>query len=414
MFKNLKVRARLLIVAVLFAVPIVGMLVVLAKETQRAVERVEVQQTAVEYVMPLRKLLENVQQHRGLANGLLSGDQSFRDKLQAAGTAVRLDFGALERVDARLGVALGVADQFADVRKEWGALEAGLSSFSVARSFEAHTSIVAHITQLLSRVANRGGLVQDDEIDSYHAMDAIVFKLPALSEELGQARAYGTAAIAEVAAANRLAMTEAVGVVPEPKDVDAPRKMLLGALHSRARQLLVDTRATLQFGFEANPRFDASLRPMLEHATSNVEEFLGALDQRVLVATTPQVNAADFFTLSTKGLDGVYKLFDSVASIHRERLGTRLEQLRSRRVELFGWVGAMLALSLVMLLLVIRSITSGLAELADAAERISLGELDVEITIQGRDEFGVIAERFRRMQVSLRSAMEMLDSDELG
>ena len=70
-----------------------------------------------------------------------------------------------------------------------------------------------------------------------------------------------------------------------------------------------------------------------------------------------------------------------------------------------------LLLTLALILLVIRAITRPIAHLSQVADRISLGEMDAVISIESKDEVGELGERFRRMQVSLKAAMEQLDKD---
>ncbi len=58
--------------------------------------------------------------------------------------------------------------------------------------------------------------------------------------------------------------------------------------------------------------------------------------------------------------------------------------------------------------IIARGITAPLLQLADVADRISLGELNAEIRVNRRDEVGDPAEALRRMQVSLQTAIERL------
>ena len=55
-----------------------------------------------------------------------------------------------------------------------------------------------------------------------------------------------------------------------------------------------------------------------------------------------------------------------------------------------------------------RRVTQPLLHLADVADRISLGELDVKVASRTNDEIGVLADSIRRMQISLRAAVERL------
>lgn len=55
-----------------------------------------------------------------------------------------------------------------------------------------------------------------------------------------------------------------------------------------------------------------------------------------------------------------------------------------------------------------RAIVSPIMKLTDAAERMSLGELNVKIDIKSKDEIGLLAQAIGRMQTSLRLAMNRL------
>jgi methyl-accepting chemotaxis protein len=55
-----------------------------------------------------------------------------------------------------------------------------------------------------------------------------------------------------------------------------------------------------------------------------------------------------------------------------------------------------------------RAIVTPVMKLTDAAERMSLGELNVKIDIKSRDEIGLLAQAIGRMQISLRLAMNRL------
>lgn len=69
--------------------------------------------------------------------------------------------------------------------------------------------------------------------------------------------------------------------------------------------------------------------------------------------------------------------------------------------------------STVVLVLIIawfsaRAIVTPIRKLTDAAERMSLGELNVKIDVKSKDEIGLLAQAIGRMQTSLRLAMNRL------
>ena len=54
------------------------------------------------------------------------------------------------------------------------------------------------------------------------------------------------------------------------------------------------------------------------------------------------------------------------------------------------------------------SLSKNIGKLTDAADRISIGELDVSIKISSKDEIGALADAIIRMQDSLRFSIERL------
>ena len=55
-----------------------------------------------------------------------------------------------------------------------------------------------------------------------------------------------------------------------------------------------------------------------------------------------------------------------------------------------------------------RAIVTPIMKLTEVAERMSLGDLNMQINIPSKDEIGLLAQAIKRMQTSLRLAMERL------
>ncbi|MFH0993886.1 MAG: cache domain-containing protein [Pseudomonadota bacterium] len=61
-----------------------------------------------------------------------------------------------------------------------------------------------------------------------------------------------------------------------------------------------------------------------------------------------------------------------------------------------------------------KSLTTPILALADAARKMSLGDMDVKIGVKSQDEIGVLATAITRLQASLRIAMKMLKKTQKG
>lgn len=80
------------------------------------------------------------------------------------------------------------------------------------------------------------------------------------------------------------------------------------------------------------------------------------------------------------------------------------------RVQRFALIllGITLIVVLLVALLSARALVKPIAKLTDVANRMSMGELDVKVDIQSKDEIGMLAEAIGRMQTSLKLAMNRL------
>jgi methyl-accepting chemotaxis protein len=101
---------------------------------------------------------------------------------------------------------------------------------------------------------------------------------------------------------------------------------------------------------------------------------------------------------------------------HSEDLTQPITALKARSQSLAGQIKTTIAIILSSTLLIIGATVSIFAHrltarvrlLTDAADRISIGDLEFEIPVRSRDEFGKLAEAISRMQDSIRLSIERL------
>ena len=101
---------------------------------------------------------------------------------------------------------------------------------------------------------------------------------------------------------------------------------------------------------------------------------------------------------------------------HSEDLIQPVTALKARSQSLAGQIKTTMAIILSSTLLIIGAtvsifacrLTARVRSLTDAADRISIGDLEVDIPVRSRDEFGKLAEAISRMQDSIRLSIERL------
>ena len=71
-------------------------------------------------------------------------------------------------------------------------------------------------------------------------------------------------------------------------------------------------------------------------------------------------------------------------------------------------------IAVILAIVLARTLTNPIVHLTQVADRISLGELDMEIGLNRKDEIGELAEALSRMQASLQATMERLRARRTG
>jgi methyl-accepting chemotaxis protein len=81
-----------------------------------------------------------------------------------------------------------------------------------------------------------------------------------------------------------------------------------------------------------------------------------------------------------------------------------------KRMQKFAVILLILTIALVLLIAWVsaRAVVTPIKKLTEVAERMSLGDLNMKINIPSKDEIGMLAQAVKRMQTSLRLAMERL------
>ncbi|WP_304025838.1 nitrate- and nitrite sensing domain-containing protein [Methyloversatilis discipulorum] len=232
----------------------------------------------------LLQLVHSLQQHRGMSMAWLAGDALFESPMRARRRAVQHDIDALE-VTARAEMALDgpcvTPYELALLDAQWkelcGALDCSPPAIGAEDNLTRHSLLVSHVLGWLAAVGNRR--IAPFAASGSGLLRTWISTLPALGEQLGQARAVGSAAAAR-------------GVCT------AAERMRLMYLASRAESLMHQAIAD-------TPRLPGALP-----ATERVVRLLGLLRSDLLGATD-RMTAELYFAEATAAIDAIYAWMSS-------------------------------------------------------------------------------------------------------
>jgi methyl-accepting chemotaxis protein len=291
--------------------------------------------------------------------------------------AIAREVGAVAAVDRQLGGELQTTAVWNDLRRKIDALTSSPAA-NAQRLLAAYDEATAGAQALIVRAGDKSNLILDPDLDSFYVMDAIITKLPAISDTIGRA-------------GDRLVLADGNA------DVDQRIELAVdeGVVESAAAAAMAgfDTAFKATADPDLRPQLDAPLKRLtaqIDGATANVQR---AVRGDATDAATAGAAARAAGEMSAK------------LPAHLDRLlATRIDGLKaaSRRVQIVLVLGLMIALyafgSLYLL------VTRSLRELTEAANGLAEGNVDQRVTVSSRDEVGQVASAFNRAIEYLKEA----------
>ncbi|OGS99750.1 MAG: hypothetical protein A3F73_09225 [Gallionellales bacterium RIFCSPLOWO2_12_FULL_59_22] len=235
----------------------------------------------------IKQLLLDVQQHRAMASAFLNGDKSFGAKLEQKQAGIGHDITALDALHSRILMA---EKRWDSVRDNWQSLRKEVLALSAEDSFRRHVEFVRSIVYLMGDVAEHSQVVGSCCADAALAR-ALWNKLPVAAEGLGQARALG----AGVAAKGQCS-----SVV----------RVRLRFLEGRIRETMKWVSDDLK---RADPSQAAPMLGLWKATHKTVSDFLALLEETIINAEKPSIDAEHYFGSATKTIDALFSVFDQVS-----------------------------------------------------------------------------------------------------
>lgn len=391
---NLGIRPKLWLVILVLTLPIVVLLYSVYDARSGDIDLAQSEAHGLDYVTSVNAFLQDVQTHRVLAQQVLGGDAASIEPLKSATATADTHFAALLSIDKQYGGQFETASLMSVINDAWPQLRDTPADQGLTANADQHTALIDNgILPLISRVATNSKLALDPQGDSSSVIGALTVSLPQMTEALSRAQTYSAGA-----------MLQSKGEMP----TDAQQQYVAGQLLVAGNASNVMTRA-LQSAMAANKDFDTALSAPLRASTSGLNNFRDAatadiVNSRALDATL----TSTLQVLGTNAVESANKLLaaaqQGLKGNFNDRTSSGQNALVLTGLAALGGIAVAVALALV----VAQSITRPIARLAEVADRMSLGELDIEIDVTGANEVGQLAESLRRMQASLRSAIERL------
>ncbi len=390
LMNRLTYRRKMILISLLLLTPLVVVTWLLMAQLAGGSRQAQAERQGLEYISALRQVYQHLAQHRGMTNAFLNGGDGFRDRILEVRKAIARDLARIDAVDARYGDAFRARAEWAAIREQWRKLEGRAFDGPAGEVFAAHSQLIARIYDLFGTVANHSGLLLDPALNTTFLADALVYRLPRVTENLGQARGLSSG----VAARGEISLQQRVRLSTMLANVAANKK---------------DVADGMRISFKLNPGLEERLGGLLREAQARVGDFGRQLEREVLAATQIRADPGALFAAGTRAIQANYRLYDALVPELDALLQQRGTELDRQRGLILLLILLGVGLALYLFAGFYSSVLNAVTLIDDSVNRVAEGDLTVSVESRTRDEISSIAEALNRMVGKLRAIIEGLE-----
>jgi methyl-accepting chemotaxis protein len=340
------------------------------------------EQAGLPPAVALIKLVRLTQQHRGLSGNVLGGNaQAVQPRAAKEGEIAQ----AIAEMDALLAndAFAPMKDDWAKLKETWKGVAAQVSdrNTDARTNFEAHTALLGNMLLAIETIADLSKLSLDPASHTYFLIQASTVHLPKLTEDLGQARGFGTGRLAE-AARLRASGGDPAQALTEPDRVRILNLLQLLRTHSD------DSYRFLAKAVHEEPRLKARLEAEAAEPQQAARRLEQLARKELVEVKTPSYDSTAYYQAFTTGVDAQYKFLFSVADVLQQELDLTVAQKRRSEVIISFQILAALLLAAWVGTLTVINVRRTVSSLQGAVDRVRAGEDAALQNIDAADEVG--------------------------
>jgi len=404
---SMRVSTKLAVISLSFSLPIAVLLYFMTTSIKNDIDFGQFELWGNEYQRPLERALEHIPQHRLLTRRILDGDQSAKAKLQTVQDQISQAFKELEEVDGRLGKSLQFTDEglgkrkrehlrVQTVKKEWDDLRGSVLRLDAASSDELHAHLVGDIRTMIEHAGNTSNLILDPDLDSYYLMDITLLALPQTQDRLATIIADATQILKQEQLSPKDRVQLAVfGSLLNESDLGRVRASISTALIEDAN--CYGTSESLQRNM---PR-------ALDRYVADTEAFV----QLIVHAAEPdaaRVTPDEFEAAGNRARDASFSLWNTAVEELNQLLETRIAAYERNRIVALALTAVALAVSLLLVFFVARSITTPVRECVLGLQALAAKDLTRRIDVAAGGELGTMAGAVDEAVAGMREALQSM------
>ena len=366
----------------LFLVPTV-MLVSIAME-KLDVARAE--RLGLDPAADMLRMLQQIQQHRGLSAAVLSGSSSEEGDRQKRQQEIDATIAQVRKELPPLADK-ALSERFDSMATDFNALASAVAgkTLSGPQSNQRHTALIARLLSILDDVANSSGLALDPDASTYFVQRAVLSHLPQLAESLGQMRARGA-------------------VLLGSGEASLEERARLQALADRARQYYEDSRKALDLA-AGGGKLPAAVESARDAAETAGQDAFKLAEEAIVRPEALTLPATAWITRMTGFVDAQFALVDASFALLDASLDQQIARQRHLLLVLLSVLAALACVAVWVMATLTRTTNRALGQAVQLAESVAAGDLSVRVRVEGSDEIAQLMTALQSMTARLSSVV---------
>jgi len=354
-----------------------------------AMERLDVARTERLGLAPaasMLRLLQQMQQHRGLSAAVLSGTSSAEADRQKRQQDIDATLAEVRKELPPLADK-ALSDRFDSMATDFNALASAVAGKALTgpQSNQRHTAVIARLLSLIDDVANSSGLALDPDASTYFVQRTVLSHLPQLAESLGQMRARGAVLLGRGEAS------------PE-------ERARLEALADRARQYYEDARKALDLA-AGSGGLPAAVESTRNAAMAAGQDAVKLAEDSIVRPEALTLPATTWITRMTGFVDAQFALVNASFTLLETSLDRQIARQRHLLLVLLSVLAALACVAVWVMVSITRTTNRALGNAVQLAESVAAGDLSVRVPVQGSDEIAQLMTALQSMTARLSSVV---------
>ena len=383
---RLKYPQKFTLITLLFVLPLAAFYPLVAEQNQRIQDYGVKEFYGTLYLRPLEHLLRDAIQYELTLNG------SNASPISLVQAQIESDFQALQQIDGQYGAVLQASARSADLAAEWRDLQETAATMDPPTRAGRQKKFIEHIRALISHVGDTSFLILDPDLDTYYMMDTVLLKLPDYQNILLETLILGKDII------QHQALTE---------DQRTQLIILTGLLQSNLSMMENNVRTA----YKNNPSgtMQTLSEAPLQAYLAAANRFLDLTETHLLNTTSIDLSLTDFTASANEALKTNDVFYDAASQALEGGVQARRQKLTRQVIFTLTVPAVSIVVAFVIGLLLMLSISRPLSNLAEATQRLALGEMGARVTATSGDEIGQVGLAFNDMAQELQNIHASLE-----